>query len=310
MTPSSSVLVSSKTSRSPSVPKRTLASTLNSRHTWRVRTNAADSGRSVRLDVALVERGLARSRTEAARLVHDAAVTVNGRIAAKPSAPVLESQSVEVARRERWVSRSAAKLDAALETFGIDVTGHTALDAGASTGGFSQVLLDRGAELVLAVDVGHGQLSPSLAVRPGLISLEGINVRDLTPALFTDQLGGRVIDLVVADLSFISLRLVLAPLKGVAAPDADFVLLIKPQFEVGRGGVREGIVREPGLRLEAILGVLDAARDNGLGCVAMMSSPIAGTHGNLEFLVHLTAVDAPDPTQWIEHAAALAGASA
>lgn len=220
------------------------------------------------------------------------------------------AQRVEVAQRERWVSRSAAKLHAALDGFGIDAAGRVALDAGASTGGFSQVLLDRGAALVLAVDVGHGQLAPSLIGRQGLISLEGVNVRDLEPGAFEAQLQGRAIDLVVADLSFISLRLVLAPLASVAAPDADLVVLVKPQFEVGRGGVREGIVREPGLRLEAILGVLDAAGDAGLGCLAMMSSPILGTHGNVEVLVHLAAQRAPDPTQWIEHAAALAGASA
>lgn len=236
-------------------------------------------------------------------------MTVDGRIAARASAPITASQSIEVARRERWVSRSAAKLDAALDAFGIDARGRVALDAGASTGGFTQVLLDRGADLVLAVDVGHGQLSPSLAGRPGLVSIEGLNVRELVPGALDDRLGGRAIDLVVADLSFISLRLVLAPLASVSAPGAELVVLIKPQFEVGRTGIREGVVREPGLRLEAILGVLDAARDAGLGCVGLASSPIVGTHGNIEFLAHLRPQDAPDPTQWIDEAAALAGAS-
>ena len=223
---------------------------------------------------------------------------------------MLPGHAIDVARRERWVSRSAAKLDAALDAFGIDAAGRIALDAGASTGGFSQVLLERGAANVLAVDVGHGQLAPSLAGRAGLVSLEGVNVRELRPGIFDPHLRGRTIDLVVADLSFISLRLVLAPLVSVAAPTAEFVVLVKPQFEVGRGGVREGIVREPGLRLEAILGVLDAARDAGLGCVGMVSSPITGTHGNLEFLLHLVPQATADPTQWIEHAAALAGATA
>jgi 23S rRNA (cytidine1920-2'-O)/16S rRNA (cytidine1409-2'-O)-methyltransferase len=171
------------------------------------------------------------------------------------------------------------------------------------------VLLDRGAALVLAVDVGHGQLSPALAGRDGLVSIEGLNVRELRAGSLDDRLDGRAIDLVVADLSFISLRLVLGPLASVAASDADLVVLIKPQFEVGRTGIREGVVREPGLRLEAVLGVLDAARDVGLGCVALASSPIVGTHGNIEFLAHLRSQDAPDPTQWIDEAAALAGAS-
>jgi len=235
-------------------------------------------------------------------------VTVDGRIASRPAAPILGAQLVEVARRERWVSRSAAKLDAALDGFGIDAAGRVALDAGASTGGFTQVLLDRGASLVVAVDVGHGQLSPALAGRQGLVSVEGCNVRDLVPGALDAHLDGRAIDLVVADLSFISLRLVLAPLVSVAAADADFVLLIKPQFEVGRGGIREGVVREPGLRLEAILGVLDAAAECGLGARGLLSSPILGTHGNAEVLVHLAATEAPDPTQWIDRAAALAGA--
>ena len=284
-------------------------STPSCTRTWRDRTSAVDPGRAPRLDVALVERGLARSRTEAARLIRDAAVTVDGRIAVRASTPIAPKQTIEVSGRERWVSRSAAKLDSALEVFGIEVTDRIALDAGASTGGFSQVLLDRGAALVLAVDVGHGQLSPTLANRVGLVSLEGVNVRDLVPDSFAAELAGRVIDLVVADLSFISLRLVLGPLASVASADADLVVLIKPQFEVGRTGIREGVVREPGLRLEAILGVLDAARDAGLGCVALAPSPIVGTHGNVEFLAHLRAHPAPDPTQWIHEAAALAGAS-
>lgn len=273
-----------------------------------MQTNAVDPGRPPRLDVALVERGLARSRSEAARLVRDAAVTVDGRIETRPSALVDGGRSIAVSRRERWVSRSAAKLDAALDGFGVDVVGRVALDAGASTGGFTQVLLDRGADRVIAVDVGHGQLSPALVGRPGLTSIEGCNVRDLRPGAFDADLDGRTIDLVVADLSFISLRLVIAPLASVASSAADFVLLIKPQFEVGRGGVREGVVREPGLRLEAVLGVLDAAAASGLGAVGLMSSPILGTHGNAEVLVHLAAMTHPDPTQWIDRAAALAGA--
>ena len=227
----------------------------------------------------------------------------------RAAAPVTSRQAVEVSVRERWVSRSAAKLDAALDAFAIDAADRVALDAGASTGGFTQVLLDRGAALVLAVDVGHGQLSPALHGRAGLVSIEGLNVRELQPDSFTAELAGRAIDLVVADLSFISLRLVLGPLASIAAPDADLVVLIKPQFEVGRTGIREGVVREPGLRLEAILGVLDAARDAGLGCVALAPSPIVGTHGNIEFLAHLRAQASPDPTQWINEAAALAGAS-
>ncbi len=263
--------------------------------------DAADEG-AARLDVELVARGLARSRTHAAVLIRDGRVVVDGRPVVKPSAPVTADREIEVDAGDGYVSRAALKLAGALDAFGIDPAGLVCLDAGASTGGFSQVLLERGAALVVAVDVGHGQLSPALApeIRSGrLVSLEGVNVRDLAAATLSPYLDGGEISLVVADLSFIPLGLVL-PALVAAAPGAELVVLIKPQFEVGRGGVREGIVRDPILRTQAVEGVLWAAHDLGLGVSGFAPSPILGTHGNSEYLAHLTPGVGGDPAEWTQ----------
>lgn len=260
-----------------------------------------------RLDVALATRGLARSRTHAATLIAQGLVTVDGAPVVRASAKVGEEQSVEVAGADHYVSRGAHKLIAALDAFDVPVTGRLALDAGASTGGFSQVLLERGAARVIAVDVGHGQLAPQLMQEERLASFEGVNVRSLT----AEQLAGLTgddarPDLVVADLSFISLGQVLPALRETAVPEADFVLLVKPQFEVGRAGVREGIVHDPVLRADALTGVLWAGFDLGLGTAGVIASPIAGSHGNREFLIHLTERGA-NPTEWLDRAQHLAG---
>ncbi|MGH1523522.1 TlyA family RNA methyltransferase [Leifsonia sp. L25] len=249
-----------------------------------------------RLDVALVTRGLASSRTRAASLIADGLVTVDGRPVLRASAKVADGQELVVAGADHYVSRGAHKLIAALDAFEVPVAGRVALDAGASTGGFSQVLLERGAKLVVAVDVGHGQLDARLAGAERLRSFERVNVRSLDATGFAALVGdGIAPELVVADLSFISLTHVLPALRSVATDDADFVLLIKPQFEVGRQGVREGIVTDPGLRLDAVERVLWAAHDVGLGTAGVIASPIAGTHGNHEFLAWFRG-DAPDPS--------------
>ncbi|WP_374007566.1 TlyA family RNA methyltransferase [Leifsonia sp. LS-T14] len=238
-----------------------------------------------RLDVALAERGLARSRSHAATVIAEGLVTVDGRPALRASQKVSDTQDVQVAGADHYVSRGAHKLIAALDAFGVDPAGRVALDAGASTGGFSQVLLERGATRVIAVDVGHGQLSPALASEERLRSFEGVNVRSLTAAVLAGLTGDDVRpELVVADLSFISLTQVLPALVATAARGADFVLLIKPQFEVGRQGIREGVVRDAGLRAGAVSDVLWAAHDVGLGTAGLIPSPIAGGHGNREFL--------------------------
>lgn len=260
-----------------------------------------------RLDVALAARGLARSRTHAATLIAGGLVTVDGSPVVRASAKVGDDQQIVVAGADHYVSRGAHKLLAALDAFHVEVAGRVALDAGASTGGFSQVLLERGARRVVAVDVGHGQLARELEGEHRLISHEGINVRELTHDSFARLPGGdERPELVVADLSFISLTQVLPALRDVAAATADFVLLVKPQFEVGRTGVREGIVHDPGLRADAIGGVLWSAWDLGLGTSGVIASPIAGSHGNREFLVQLTERGS-NPTEWLEQVRSLAG---
>ena len=261
---------------------------------------ASHEGGPARLDVALVAAGLARSRNHAATLIREGRAMVAGRAETKPSALVTTGARIGVEAVEDWVSRAALKLVDALDAFRIDPAGRTVLDAGASTGGFSQVLLVRGARRVIAVDVGHDQLSAVLTpyVREGrLVSLEGVNVRFLEPAALAAHLGGAPIDLVVADLSFIALPLVL-PALVATAPGAELVVLIKPQFEVGRTGIREGVVRDAGRRAEAIEGVLWAAHDLGLGIAGLRASPIVGTHGNAEYLAHLSPEAGLDPSEW------------
>jgi len=257
-----------------------------------------------RLDAELVRRGLARSRALAVEAIQAGLVSIDGATAVKPSTKVSPDAVLALEGGDQYVSRGAHKLIGALDAFAIDPTGRVALDAGASTGGFTQVLLERGAEFVFAVDVGHGQLASVVKENPRVANLEGVNIRELTgeplaTALPTASSGTSTggISLVVGDLSFISLRHVLRPLRDVANPDADFVLLVKPQFEVGRGGIREGIVRDPALRREAVSEVLWAAWDVGLGTAGVVPSPILGGNGNHEYLVWLTSAG-QNPGEW------------
>ncbi|MCU1446747.1 TlyA family RNA methyltransferase [Cryobacterium sp.] len=262
-----------------------------------------------RLDSALFERGLVRSRTVAARLIAEGLVTVDGSPVVKASAKVRENQVIAVAPTDHYVSRGAHKLVAALDAFELPVTGRTAMDAGASTGGFSQVLLERGVARVIAVDVGHGQLSPTIRADKRVVLVEGFNLRYATAETIAGASGvtDRP-DLVVGDLSFISLTTVLPALVATASVGADFVLLIKPQFEVGRGGIREGVVHNPGLRADAVSGVLWAAWDLGLKVNGLIASPIAGAAGNHEYLVWLRRKTGSNPTEWIDRITALVGA--
>jgi 23S rRNA (cytidine1920-2'-O)/16S rRNA (cytidine1409-2'-O)-methyltransferase len=261
-----------------------------------------------RLDAALAARGMARSRTHAATLIAAGVVTVDGRPAVKPAMKVGEAAQLAVAASDHYVSRAAHKLIAALDGFDVDPADRVVLDAGASTGGFSQVLLERGARTVLAVDVGHGQLAPELVGAPGLVLVEGCNVRNLDHRSLSALTGvSEPPSLVTADLSFISITNVLPALRATASDDADFVLLVKPQFEVGRGGVREGVVRDPALRSEAVANVLWAAFDLGLGTAGVLSSPIVGSHGNHEYLAHLSASHGVNPTEWMRRVEQLAG---
>ncbi|MFD5215305.1 TlyA family RNA methyltransferase [Microbacterium sp. NPDC058345] len=261
-----------------------------------------------RLDAALAARGLARSRSHAATLIAEGRVRVGGQPVVKASSAVGDDTEITVDGSDHYVSRGAHKLLAALDGFGIPVTGRLALDMGASTGGFTQVLRERGARTVLAVDVGHGQLSGDIAADPGVVAVEGFNVRYMTAASLAEATGepGRP-ELITSDLSFISLTLVLPAVAKTAAPGADVILLIKPQFEVGRTAVRGGLVTAPGTRVDAVERTLWSAHDVGFGILGILPSPILGTHGNAEYLVHLAPGRGTDPTEWTEQIARVAG---
>lgn len=261
-----------------------------------------------RLDAALAERGLARSRSHAATLISEGLVRVGGRPVVKASTPVGDDTEITVDGSDHYVSRGAHKLVAALDAFGIPADGRLALDMGASTGGFTQVLRERGARKVLAVDVGHGQLAESIAADPGVVAVEGYNVRFMTAASLAEATGESARpDLVTGDLSFISLTLVLPAIAATAAPGADVVLLVKPQFEVGRTAVKGGLVTDPATRLDAVERTLWSAHDAGFGILGLVASPILGTHGNAEYLVHLAPGRGTDPTEWTERIERVAG---
>jgi 23S rRNA (cytidine1920-2'-O)/16S rRNA (cytidine1409-2'-O)-methyltransferase len=238
-----------------------------------------------RLDLELVRRGIVTSRSEAGDAIAAGRVTVGGRPALKAGMLVGPDEPVHVESVRRFASRGGDKLAPALERFGVDPHGTRCLDAGASTGGFTDVLLAGGAAHVVAVDVGYGQLSWRLREDPRVRVMERTNVRGLGP----QDLPYRP-DLVVADLSFISLRKVIPALASVAAPGGDLVLLIKPQFEAGPSDVgRGGVVRDPAIWRRAVSGVAEACRAAGLGPRDVMPSPLPGPAGNVEFFLHARA---------------------
>ncbi|MDO0976323.1 TlyA family RNA methyltransferase [Mycolicibacterium frederiksbergense] len=260
--------------------------------------------RRARVDAELVRRGLARSRQQAAELIGAGRVRIDGMPAAKPATAVSVDAHLTVAADERtWVSRGAHKLIGALDAFGVPVQGRRCLDAGASTGGFTEVLLDRGAAEIVAADVGYGQLAWSLRSDERVHVLERTNVRTLTP----DAIGGPV-DLVVADLSFISLATVLPALTACCSRDADIVPMVKPQFEVGKDRVGAGgVVSDPALRAEAVLAVAHRAAELHWHTVAVTASPLPGPSGNVEFFLRFRAeVDEPLVGESLEDAVARA----
>ena len=245
--------------------------------------------RRQRLDTELVRRGLARSRQHAAELVGDGRVKVAGAVATKVATQVGTADPIVVADAGEpdYVSRGAHKLVGALDAFapGVPVEGRRCLDAGASTGGFTDVLLRRGAESVVAVDVGYGQLAWRLRQDPRVTVMERTNVRHLTPEQVAPAPG-----LVVSDLSFISLTLVVGALAACADPAADHVLMVKPQFEVGREALGSGgVVRSAALRADAVRGVARAAAEHGLGVRGVAASPLPGPSGNVEYFLWLAA---------------------
>jgi 23S rRNA (cytidine1920-2'-O)/16S rRNA (cytidine1409-2'-O)-methyltransferase len=240
--------------------------------------------RRTRVDAELVRRGLARSRQQAAELISAGRVKVDGMPAAKPATAIEVTANLKVEDGERsWVSRGAHKLIGALDAFSIDVAGRRCLDAGASTGGFTEVLLDRGAREVVAVDVGYGQLAWSLRSDERVTVLERTNVRELTPEAIAGQ-----VQAIVADLSFISLSTVLPALAACAAADADIVPMVKPQFEVGKGQVGAGgVVSDPLLRQAAVRAVSARALELQWQTVGVAASPLPGPSGNVEYFLWL-----------------------
>ncbi|MEY2872497.1 MAG: hypothetical protein RL526_637 [Actinomycetota bacterium] len=236
-----------------------------------------------RLDAELVRRGLARSREHAVDLIESRSILVRGIPASKPATQVDAETSITLAgARSDYVSRGGHKLAGALDAFPeILVDGKVALDAGASTGGFTDVLLKRGASKVIAVDVGYGQLAWELRQDPRVEIHDRTNVRNLSREIIQDSA-----DIVVADLSFISLTLVIPALTAVSKPDADFLIMVKPQFEVGREKLGAGgVVRDPQLRKNAVLEVAKSAHEMGLGTLGVVASPLPGPSGNVEYFL-------------------------
>ncbi len=237
-----------------------------------------------RLDAELVRRGLLTSRSEAATLIEDGRVMVNGAVADKPARLVAPGDALTVSGPPpRFVGRGGEKLDAALDHFQIDVNGQRWLDVGASTGGFTDCLLSRGAAHVIALDVGHGQLHPKLRDDPRVTVIERTNIRHATA-----ELTGGLVDGIAVDVSFISLRLIVPVLVRLCQPGSSMVLLVKPQFEAGRAEVSRGrgVITDPAIHDRVRAEIDDALRDAGCVVAGWMESPILGGHGNKEFLVH------------------------
>lgn len=239
-----------------------------------------------RLDAVLVASGAVGSRSKAQRLIKSGRVTVDGVVVTKPAHAIAGAEHIAVDAGDDYVSRGAYKLIGAFEAFAAhglpEPVGLDCLDIGASTGGFCDVLLRRGAARVIALDVGHGQLDPRIAQDPRVIDMNGVNIRDVADG----DLPYRPM-MVVSDVSFISLTYVIPVIAHIAAPGAHIVLLVKPQFEVGRGHLgKGGVVTDPRLREQALADVVACARDCGLDVVATADSPVEGTHGNHEFLLY------------------------
>jgi len=235
----------------------------------------------MRADQRLVELGLVSSRARAQAEIRSGSVTCGGRPVDRPSREVAPGASLELrASHNPWVSRGGLKLDHALAHFGISAEGKIALDLGASTGGFTEVLLARGAARVYAIDVGHGQLHEKLKADSRVISREGVNTRDLNAGIVPEP-----VDLIVADVSFISLKLALPPALALAAQGAHLVALIKPQFEAGPGATKKGIVRDAGVHARVCADISDWIASAGWRVIGITPSPVLGGDGNREFLL-------------------------
>lgn len=241
-------------------------------------------GEKIRLDVLLTQRGIVTSRSRAQEAIRAGKISVNGEVQQRPGFLLQSNADIRVVEPLMpYVSRAALKLEHALDVFAVSVAGRVALDVGASTGGFTQVLLARNANLVFAVDVGTNQLHPTLQGDERIVSLEGVNIRSLEPGSLIPQPS-----LVVIDVSFISLQLVLPAVIRHVAGEGDIIALVKPQFEVGRRYISKGgIVRDSTRRKQAVHDVMSAAQSAGYELVAKCDSPIQGSDGNHEYLLHL-----------------------
>ena len=259
-----------------------------------------------RLDQLLVDRGLAETRARAQAMLLAGEVELGGAGSRnlKPGQMVAADAALSVVERPRWASRAGAKLVAALDAFGVDPTGLACMDAGASTGGFTDVLLERGARIVYAVDVGRGQLVDRLRRDGRVVSMERTNLRELAEL-------PEPIDLATLDLSFISLALVLPAVRRLLRDDGRAVALVKPQFEAGRASVpRGGVVRDPAVHRDVLLRFGEDARAGGFGPAGLVRSPLAGADGNVEFLALLTAAPGMSPAAWSARVDAVTEASA
>lgn len=236
-----------------------------------------------RLDQELVKRGLAQSRTHAQELISSGHVILNGILAKKSTTQVNENASISLKPvAEKFVSRGALKLLSALDKFSVNIQDTVCLDAGASTGGFTELLLSRGASKVYAVDVGYGQLAWKLQQDDRVVVMDRTNIRNLSAADFNEK-----INLITADLSFISLKSVIPFLVNIINPEGEMILMVKPQFEVGKENIGRGVVRSAELRLQAVLGVVAAANEFGWGVIGAVESKVHGPSGNREFFLHL-----------------------
>ena len=255
----------------------------------------------MRIDSLLVEKSLARSRGHAADLIQAGRVFIGTKQIKKPAQAVELDAEIKVLPADEYVSRAGIKLAHALDKFqDLEVVGKTALDVGASTGGFTDVLLRRGAERVVAIDVGHDQMDSNLKQNPRVFSIESINAREMTMEMLEKGTGLTNLDfsIVVADLSFISLTLVIKQLATLA-PKADFVFLIKPQFEVGKQSLSaSGIVSDHRLRSFAIKQVMESCFENGLGVRGLEKSDLPGTHGNIEYLLWVSSNEPINKSKW------------
>jgi 23S rRNA (cytidine1920-2'-O)/16S rRNA (cytidine1409-2'-O)-methyltransferase len=234
----------------------------------------------VRIDRLLVERGLFESRAKAQAAIAAGLVTADDVPVTKPSTEIAADAVLRAEPAYPWVSRAGVKLAAALDHLGIDLADRVCLDVGASTGGFTEVMLARGARRVYAVDVGRGQLHPRLRRRPEIVSLEATDIRELDPARLAERP-----DFVALDVSFISLKLVLPPALALVGPRAHLVALVKPQFETGRRHLKKGVVRDPAVQAEVCAAIADVIRSLGCQVLATFPSPILGGDGNREFFI-------------------------